>query len=213
MKPVTIADYGVGNLQSVARAIEFCGGTACVTSDPQLIARAERLLLPGVGAFGDGMKGLQTTGILEGLFEFAATERPFLGICLGMQMLMQSSDEFGHQKGLGFIEGDCIPVPRQSENGAILKIPHMGWNELLPPHPNRSWDSTPFENVQSGEEAYFVHSWMVNPRRPEVVIAVTDYGGHRIPAAINDKQFWGCQFHPEKSGRTGLKIISSFIAR
>ncbi len=211
MKSVTIADYGVGNLSSVARAIEHCGATAKITSDPKEIALAERFILPGVGAFGDGMAGLSSSGIKESIFEFAQTGRPLLGICLGMQMLMDSSEEFGFHQGLGLIKGTCKPINATALNGEHLKVPHIGWNELIKPAPTSNWEKTVFKFIEPGEEAYFVHSWMVEPNDPSVLLSVAEYGGHMITAAIHKDQFTGCQFHPEKSGPTGLKIIKAFI--
>jgi len=211
MKTVTIADYGVGNLQSVARAIEFCGATPVVTSDSRVIAKADRFLLPGVGAFQDGMKGLSETGVLDGILEFAQTGRPFLGICLGMQMLMDSSLEFGHNDGLGLIHGTCVSIPTTSTEGVRVKVPHIGWSELAKSPESPSWSQTIFADVNLGEEVYFVHSWMVQPIHSASVLAVTQYGGHQITAALQENQYIGCQFHPEKSGPTGLKIISSFL--
>lgn len=211
MKSVTIADYGVGNLSSVARAVEQIGAIAKISSDPKEIKNAERFILPGVGAFGDGMAGLTSSGIKESIFEFAKTERPFLGICLGMQMLMESSDEFGIHEGLKLIEGTCKPISSVSQSGAPLKVPHIGWNELLPPDEQSNWRDSIFKDIQPGEEAYFVHSWMVTPKDKNVLLSVVEYGGHMITAAIRKDQFTGCQFHPEKSGPTGLKIIKAFL--
>jgi glutamine amidotransferase len=211
MKSVVIADYGVGNLRSVARAVEFSGATAIVSSNPKTIESAERFILPGVGAFGDGMLGIKTSGLIESIYEFARTERPFLGICLGMQMLVDTSNEFGKQVGLGLIAGDCVPIPATDVDGIAHKVPHIGWNELILPHDHSTWRNSIFKDVVPGEEVYFVHSWMVQPKHDETILALTEYGGRMVTAAIRQDQFTGCQFHPEKSGPAGIKILKTFI--
>lgn len=211
MKPVaTVVDYGMGNLLSVCRAIERCGATPRLPRSPSDIADAERLILPGVGAFKDGMDGLRERRLVELVRAFCASGRPFLGICLGMQMMMEASEEFGRHAGLGLIPGTVVEIPRVS-NGAQRKIPHIGWNALRPT--GVPWEGTLLSGLTPGTASvYFVHSYAVKPADPSCVLADCLYDGCRIPAAVQAGPLHGCQFHPEKSGETGLAIIRNFLA-
>jgi len=210
MKPVvTIIDYGVGNIFSVCRAFEHCGAEVRLCDSEREILQAERLVLPGVGAFADGMAGLRSRNLIEPINQFAGTGRPFLGICLGMQMLMESSEEFGLQQGLGLIPGKVVAIPSTGDNGVPHKIPHIGWNELLISETNRV--GTIFDNTSSGSAVYFVHSFHVVPKFSQSRLADCDYNGRMICAAVRSDSIYGCQFHPEKSGEIGLTIIKSFL--
>ena len=208
---VTVIDYGIGNLFSVGRALEHCGAEVKFTSDPALIESAPRLVLPGVGAFADGMKGLRDRGLVEPIRRYAASGRPLLGICLGMQMLAQVSEEFGEHEGLGLIQGRVVAVPDRTISGASHKIPHIGWNGLLVPAAV-SWNETLLSDTPEGTAVYLVHSYVVTPEDPAQRLADCLYGGHRICAAIRRGSIVGCQFHPEKSGEAGLRILRRFIA-
>ncbi|WP_076792543.1 imidazole glycerol phosphate synthase subunit HisH [Chlorobium sp. KB01] len=208
---VTVIDYGVGNLLSVQRGLEHCGARVIVTEDPKLILAATKLVLPGVGAFGNAMQALAALGLIEVIREVAERGTPLLGICLGMQLLLEESDEFGITAGLGLIPGRVIPVPTKALSGKEHKIPHIGWSALHASAASESWSGTLMENNQTGEAAYFVHSFMAVPTDPAHIIAGCLYGGHFIPGVIGRDQITGCQFHPEKSGEVGLKILRRFI--
>lgn len=211
MKPkVTIIDYGVGNIFSVCRAFEHCGAEVLLTDSIDDIQLSERLVLPGVGAFVDGMAGLRSRNLVEPIKQFAATGRPFLGICLGMQMLLDSSEEFGLQEGLGLIPGKVVAIPATGTDGAPHKIPHIGWNKLLVSE-DAKWDSSIFEKIIPGSSVYFVHSFEAVPQLQINRLADCNYNGRLICAAVRSGAVFGCQFHPEKSGIVGLEIIKSFL--
>jgi len=207
---VVIIDYGVGNLLSVQRAVEECGAEAVTSSDPDVIARADRVILPGVGAFANGMKALESLGLDAVIKAVAADGIPLLGICLGMQLLFDESEEHGMTKGLGIIPGRVVRVPNVSPDGLPLKIPHIGWNSLVVSE-GATWNGTILQNSTSGDAVYFVHSFMAEPRDPAMRHADCLYGGNRITAVIGDGNVVGCQFHPEKSGEIGLQLIKSFV--
>jgi len=209
---IVVIDYGMGNLLSVRRGLECCGASVAVTADPAAILSAPRAILPGVGAFGDGMAELRRQGLDDVVREIVAREIPLLGICLGMQMLLDESEEFGITAGLGLIPGRVIPVPSITADGHPLKIPHIGWNGLVLPQGRGSWDGTLLEDIKPGEEVYFVHSFMACPTNHGHQIADCLYGGVSIPAAIGRDYIFGCQFHPEKSGEVGLKVLRRFLA-
>jgi imidazole glycerol-phosphate synthase subunit HisH len=209
-KRVTIVDYGIGNVFSVMRAIEHVGGIAVLTDDPQQIIESELLVIPGVGAFPSGMAGLRERGLIEPIRSFAASGRPVLGICLGMQMLVTESEEFGLHEGLDLIRGRVVPVESE-DNGRALKIPHIGWSSLQMPSSRASWDGTLLEKLPDNPEAYFVHSYTVVTDRSEDLLAETMYGDCHVGAAIQHENVTGFQFHPEKSGEVGLMILRNFL--
>lgn len=212
MKPtkIVIVDYGVGNLLSVHRAIEFCGFKALISSDANTILDASHLILAGVGAFKSGMFELKERGLIEPIIAMANKGVPFLGICLGMQMLMERSEEFGFTKGLGLIQGEVIAIPKFDFSGELQKIPHIGWNGLYP-ESFRNWKNTILEDVKVGESTYFVHSFMTVTENSKNRLANCNYGGHALSAVIMHNNVIGCQFHPEKSGNVGLKILKNFL--
>ncbi|MFA6314400.1 MAG: imidazole glycerol phosphate synthase subunit HisH [Sterolibacterium sp.] len=210
---VAVIDYGMGNLLSVRRGLEHCGATVTVTADHDAILSAPRVVLPGVGAFGDGMAGLCRQGLDAVVREIAARGIPLLGICLGMQMLLDESEEFGATKGLGLIPGRVIPVPSTTIDGHPQKIPHIGWNALVLPKGRESWVDTLLHAIKPGEEVYFVHSFMAFPVDPGHRVADCLYGGMPVSAAIGRKNVFGCQFHPEKSGEVGLKVLTNFLTQ
>lgn len=213
MKPkITVIDYGMGNLFSVRRALEFCGGDVRMSSTPQEILGSERVVLPGVGAFADGMAGLRSRGLIEPLLDFAHAGRPFLGICLGMQMLLSVGEEFGEHEGLGLIPGRVVAIPAAGPDGIRRKIPHVGWAELIKPEPVPSWQDTILADVPPGGSVYFVHSYAALPEDETHRLADSVYDGFRISAVIRAGAVCGCQFHPEKSGPVGLGIIERFLA-
>lgn len=208
---VAIIDYGVGNLLSVRRGLEHCGAEAVVTDNHDVIRSAARVVLPGVGAFANAMDELRRRGLDRTVREVAASGAPLFGICLGMQMLMDESEEFGLSAGLGLIRGRVIPVPSRSADGLAQKIPHIGWNGLVLPPGRTDWRATPLAEVKSGEAVYFVHSFMAVPQDPAHQVADCIYGGQRVSAVIGRDNVFGCQFHPEKSGDVGLRILRAFL--
>ena len=204
-------DYDVGNLLSVQRGFEHCGAKVTLTADPEQILAASRVVLPGVGAFANAMHALERLGLVAVIRELAQLKTPLLGICLGMQLLLEESEEFGVTKGLGLIAGRVIPVPTQTLSSETQKIPHIGWSALHPSSALGRWDGTLLQDNRPGEASYFVHSYMAVPSNSVHRIAECVYGGHLIPAAIGRDHITGCQFHPEKSGEVGLKILRRFI--
>lgn len=207
---VTVVDYGSGNLLSVARAFERCGSQAHLTHEPADIESAERLVLPGVGAFGAGMQGLRERGVIDAIRRFAASGRPLLGVCLGMQMLASRSEEFGANEGLNLVPGSVVAVPATDVDGSAQKIPHIGWADLSPPAAGR-WQGTVFNGTAVGTSVYLVHSYQFVPDDPAHRLADCFYGGRRITAAVQSGPVIGCQFHPEKSGEAGLKLLAAFL--
>ncbi len=208
---IAVMDYGVGNLLSVRRALEHCGATVTVTADHHTLLASPRVVLPGVGAFAIGMAELRRRGLDGIVREIAARGTPLLGICLGMQMLMDESEEFGASAGLGLIRGKVVPVPAVTALGHRQKIPHIGWNALTESESSRGWTGTLLSDVRPPEAVYFVHSYMAQPVDIEHRLADCLYGGIRISAVIGCANVYGCQFHPEKSGSVGLKILRGFL--
>ena len=210
MSRVTIIDYGIGNLLSVQRACVYWGAEVDFTDSPGDIDRAEYLILPGVGAFADGMAGLRERGLIEPIRKYAAQNRPFMGICLGMQMMLEVGEEFGKHEGLGLIPGIVTKIPDTGLDGQAHKIPHIGWNSLSLPQYSE-WDKTILHGIIPGSAAYFVHSYTAMPTQDSNRLADCDYNGRVISAAIRSGNLYGCQFHPEKSGPIGLKIMKKFL--
>jgi imidazole glycerol-phosphate synthase subunit HisH len=213
--PITVVDYGIGNVYSVQHALEHCGADVVLTSDPAVIAAADRLVLPGVGAFADGMKGLRDRALVEPIKRFVATGRPLLGICLGMQMLGTVSEEFGEHQGLGIIPGRVVPVPTTTTGGQRLKIPHIGWTVLQQPATGAAWPGnwpgTVLDDTPAGTAVYLVHSYHLLPDDKSHLLADCGYGGHRVTASVRSGNVFGCQFHPEKSGPAGLAMLAAFL--
>jgi imidazole glycerol-phosphate synthase subunit HisH len=210
---VAVIDYGVGNLLSVRRALEHCGVTVSVTAESEVILAAERVVLPGVGAFANGMEQLRRSRLDVVAQEVAARGTPLLGICLGMQMLLDESEEFGTNPGLGLIPGRVVAVPTTAADGQPHKIPHIGWNGLVLPKGRASWSASPLNGLNPGDAVYFLHSYMADPSDAADRLADCLYGGAAISAAIGRGNVFGCQFHPEKSGEIGLKVLRAFLAR
>ncbi|MBS4047987.1 MAG: imidazole glycerol phosphate synthase subunit HisH [Alphaproteobacteria bacterium] len=209
MAKVVVIDYGIGNLLSVTRAFSAVGADVELSNAHNAIRDADRLVLPGVGAFGDGMRGLQQRGLVEPIRDFATRSRPFLGICLGMQLMLDESEEFGHHEGLGLVAGKVAKVPATGIDGQPVKIPHIGWNALHTAGRN-NWDAPILKDVPEGSACYFVHSYMAVPSEPQSLLACCDYAGLQITATLGQGMLYGCQFHPEKSGKVGLKILENF---
>lgn len=208
---VLIVDYGMGNLFSVSRAFEHCGARAIVSARPEDLMTTSRIVLPGVGAFGDGMKMLKREGMDVAIKDAVRRGANLLGICLGMQMLLEESEEFGLTRGLGLIPGKVVAIPSVALDGKRQKVPHVGWNSLVGVPDGLAWKNTVLENVSEGDSAYFVHSFMAMPTSLEHRIADTIYGGAKLAAVVGRDNVQGTQFHPEKSGEVGLRIIRSFL--
>ncbi len=200
---VAIIDYGVGNLFSLKSSFSAIGADAVVTSSKSELERADSIILPGVGAFCDAAKKLKDSGLEDTVISLAKAGKPLMGICLGMQLLFEKSYEYGEHRGLGLIKGEIRPI--ETVIPKDYKIPHIGWNSL------EIKKQTPiFENVKNGEYVYFVHSYYAAYCESSVT-AVSDYGAP-LTASVQAGNIFGCQFHPEKSGETGLKILRSFVA-
>ncbi len=211
-KPVTVIDYGIGNLLNVVRALRHCGADVTVVDQASdVTVMPDRLVLPGVGAFADGMAELKTRGFDDLVKRYAQMERPFLGICVGAQMLFDVGEEFGEHAGLGLIPGRVMPVAAVGIDGLPHRIPHIGWSALALPAARRSWDRTLLTHVNPGEPVYFVHSFAPVPEEEEHRLADTFYDGVRICAAVARDSIYGCQFHPERSAAHGLTILSGFL--
>ena len=199
---VAVVDYGVGNLFSLCSSLSAIGAETVVTDDPALLAAADRIILPGVGAFGDAADKLRERGLFDVLRDLAATGKPLLGICLGMQLLFEKGYEYGEHEGLGLIRGSVRPIAEVIPND--LKIPHIGWNAL-----HFTGEKSPiFRYLEEGDFVYFVHSFY-GKNDDGSVIATSDYGVP-LTAAVGRGNVFGCQFHPEKSGNVGLKILKAF---
>jgi glutamine amidotransferase len=211
MPEVTIIDYGVGNLLSVQRGFEKCGAKVVLTSNPKEILSSNRVVLPGVGAFPNAMNALSALNLVSVIQELGKIGTPLLAICLGMQLLLDESEEFGLTPGLGLIPGRVIAIPVKSVSNSIQKIPHIGWSGLYSSDSSEVWAGTLLENNKLGDAAYFVHSFMAQPVHEMNQVAHVEYGGHTISAVISKDQITGCQFHPEKSGEVGLKILRRFV--
>lgn len=199
---IAIIDYGMGNLRSVQKAFEAVGHQAVVTRDAQVIADGSHVVLPGVGAFGDCMTNLEQYELIEPIRTAIQSGKPFLGICLGLQLLFTESEEFGTHKGLGIIPGRV----RKFVLDPAVKVPHMGWNQI-----EIVRTAPPFKGIKTGSHCYFVHSYYVEPADSSIVAAITSYGQPFVSAVWKDNVV-ACQFHPEKSQGVGLQIIKSFGA-
>lgn len=198
---IAIIDYDAGNIKSVEKALISLGEEVLVTSNPNEILTADGVILPGVGAFGEAMEKLHSYGLVEVIKEVAASGKPFLGICLGLQLLFESSEESPGVEGLGILEGKIIRIPE----GDGLKIPHIGWNSLTYPNKGRL-----FSGLEENSYVYFVHSYYLSAKEQSIVTAVTQYGVD-IQASVEKGNVFACQFHPEKSSDVGLKILKNFV--
>jgi glutamine amidotransferase len=208
---LVIIDYGVGNLRSVFNAITSLGIDAQISEQPEDILKAKAVILPGVGAFEDGMKGLREKNLIDPIIECVQRGSPFLGICLGMQLMMTKSFEFGEHAGLGLIEGEVIPFKNKLVNEKYdYKIPHIGWNAIE--QSGRDWSQSLLKGVPDQTEFYFVHSYYVKPTSQKDILATTHYANQDFcSVSTNNKNIFGCQFHPEKSSQMGLQMLKNFL--
>lgn len=198
---ISIIDYDAGNIKSVEKALTFLGEKAVITRDKDIILASDRVILPGVGAFGDAMAKLKEYQLIPVIHELVEKEIPLLGICLGMQLLFESSEESKGVAGLGILPGEILRIPE----GEGRKVPHMGWNDLAVRE-----DSRLFQGLPKNPYVYFVHSYYLRAKDPAVVAATTEYGV-KIHAAVEKENLFACQFHPEKSSEVGLQILRNFI--
>ncbi len=198
---IAIIDYDAGNIRSVEKAVQYLGEPAKVTRDPQEIRSADKVILPGVGAFGDAMGRLDQYGLTPVIREVTREGTPFLGICLGLQLLFEKSEESPGVEGLGILPGEILRIPEAAD----LKIPHMGWNSL-----DFTGSGRLFQGISGHPYVYFVHSYYLQASDPDIVTATTDYGT-KIHASVEQGNVFACQFHPEKSGEIGLTMLENFI--
>ncbi len=212
-KQITILDYGMCNLLNVARAFEHEGAEVTITESPSVAADAARLVVPGVGSFEDSLAEVRRRGFDDVIARFVETGRPFLGICVGMQMLFDGSEEFGEHRGLGILAGRVRAVPALTTEGERQRVPHIGWNRLVPTEQDRSWEGSLLSSIAPQNAAmYFVHSFAAQPSEPGTRLADCFYGGHRICAAVQRDNVMATQFHPERSAELGLAVVRRFIS-
>jgi len=207
-KNIVIVDYGLGNLFSIEQACKHLGYSTTSSSDPGIILGASNLILPGVGSFEIAMKQLSAFNLIETLTTFVKAGKPIMGVCLGMQLLFDESNEFGRHDGLGFMKGKVIRFPK-FVNDQKIRIPHIGWNKIY--NSDIEWSSTPLVNIKNGSLMYFVHSYYVQPECNENILTRTNYAGFEFCSSIKKDNIFGFQFHPEKSGKEGLMIYDNFL--
>lgn len=207
-KNVVILDYGIGNVKSIANAFVEIGAEPVLSSNRSVIMKADALILPGVGAFQKGMENLEEANLVQIIYDFVATGKPFLGICLGMQMLLNESEEFGNRKGLGLVPGKVRKLEVEAESNE--KLPHVSWNEIYSPVEGR-WNDSLLKETKLNTDVYFVHSFVAVPENQDNILAIANYGNSAFCAAVKRDNITGVQFHPEKSGRTGLKMLFQFL--
>ena len=212
MKKIVIIDTGSSNILSLKRAVEKFHPNVDVTTNSDMILSANKIFFPGVGAFKNVMKNLEKIKLVETLIKTKEKGIPLFGICLGLQLFFNQSEEFGTTRGLGLIDGDVRILPKNSKNKEILKIPNIGWFKL---NLNKKFNNKKFSkfigSIDEKDFYYFVHSYFVNPIEKENIVATYNFGGHEIPAIVAKGNLIGCQFHPEKSGKKGLELISNFL--
>jgi imidazole glycerol-phosphate synthase subunit HisH len=210
-KRVTLLDYGMANLLNVARAFEQCGAQVTVTENAAEALAASRLVVPGVGSFQHAVEEMAARGLDDAVRQFAQSGRPLFGICVGMQMLFDMSEEFGEHRGLGILPGKVAGVPNRTTEGRPQRVPHIGWNHLLHCNDN-DWSDTLLRPYQGKQPAlYFVHSFAAQPAQDSDRLADCGYGGHRLCAAVQRGNIVATQFHPERSGEAGLALLQEFL--
>jgi len=209
---VAIIDYEMGNLLSVQRACEQVGLKSVITADSSIIMGSQAVILPGVGAFGDAMHNLKRLDLVFPLKEYIGTGRPFMGICLGMQLLLSESQEFGHHEGLDIIRGSVVKFPSQGKERQKIKVPQVGWNRIFtPPAADEAlWAKSVLNGVPTGEFMYFIHSYYVIPESADVILSMTTYEDISYCSGIRRNNVIAFQFHPEKSGKKGITIYRNF---
>jgi len=206
---VAIIDYGLGNLFSINNACKLVGLNTIITSDINKISKADALILPGVGAFGDAINSLNENNLTQTIYEFVRTGKPFLGICLGMQLLFSESEEFGSHKGLDLIKGKVVKFPPFNKLGESIRVPQIQWNQIYAEDINR-WNESPLKNISEGTYMHFVHSYYAIPEENNNILTYTEYGGIRYTSAVMKDNIIGIQYHPEKSAEAGINIYRNW---
>lgn len=205
---VTIIDYNMGNLYSVKNALEYIGLEASISNEVEVINNSDAIILPGVGSFGGAMKNLQKLELINPIRNFVESGKPFMGICLGMQLLFSQSEEFGKNKGLDIIKGSVVRFTNINCDSKKIKVPQVGWNKVY--GAKMLWENTEMSGVKNGEYMYFVHSFYVIPEDDDQILSITNYEGTSYCSSIKVDNVFACQFHPEKSGLEGMKILRNF---
>ena len=209
-KKVAIIDYNLGNLFSVYHACKSLGYEATITNKKEDLLTADYAILPGVGAFGDAMDTLNTLDLASPIKDYISSGKPFLGVCLGLQLLFTESEEFGDHKGLNIIEGLVKKFPPTDGHENILKVPQIEWNQIFCAD-SEKWNISPLGSCKTGDYMYFVHSYYVVPNDKKVILSTTQYGGIEYCSSVIKNNVFACQFHPEKSGQHGLDIYKKFL--
>jgi len=207
VKNISIIDYGMSNLLSIQRAFEHVGANVNIVTTENQILSSDYLVLPGVGAFPDGMNELNTRNLDAAIRAYSQKERPLLGVCLGMQMLLTKGFEHKETDGLGIIEGEVLPLPKDMPN---FKIPNINWHEIIEPNDGR-WENTILKNTKNQTCFYFVHSFYASPKNTRDILANSSFGTLQFASAIQKEHVFGTQFHPEKSGEEGLNLLKKFL--
>jgi len=210
MTELLIVNYDAGNIRSVERAVSVCGATPILSSNREEILNANLLILPGVGAFGKCISSLRAKNLDKAILQYIESGKPILGICVGMQMLMEGSYEFGYHKGLGLVSGEVRRIPDKGADGTSHRVPHVTWEGLKPK--KQVWTGTVLDGIEPEADCYFIHSYAAYPNNDQDILATCSYNGVELCAAIRKENLYGLQFHPEKSGPVGLQVISNFIS-
>ena len=210
VKKVIIIDYQLSNLFSVKHACNFIGLNSIISSAPEDLLEADAAILPGVGAFGEAMRNLNKLELILPIKKFIESGRPFMGICLGFQLLFSQSEEFGKHKGLGLIEGVVTRFPNKNNNNEIIKVPQIGWNKIYLPKTNTRWKGGPLDKIKNNEYMYFIHSYFAKPINNKFIFSSTNYGGIEYCSSISYNNIFATQFHPEKSGKEGIRIYKNW---
>lgn len=208
---IAIVDYQVSNLFSVKHACDAVGVSAEISSDREFISQADGLILPGVGAFGDAMVNLKRLDLIDVMLEAIKRGKAFMGVCLGMQLLMTTSEEFGHHQGLNILSGTVKKFPSKNPAGEILRVPQIGWNTIYSPKQTKAvWEESPLRSLAQNDYVYFVHSFYVTPDDPTLILSLTNYNGFEYASSLQQDNISAFQFHPEKSGQDGIKIYKDW---
>jgi glutamine amidotransferase len=206
---VAIVDYGLGNLFSIKQACHQAGLSSFITPDVDIISTADAVILPGVGAFGDAMNSLKANNLVDSIHNFVQTGKPFMGICLGMQLLFSQSEEFGQHKGLGIIKGRIVRFPETNQEGKSIRVPQIQWNQITCPE-NQSWQNSVLKDIPKGAYMHFVHSYYAVPDNVNDILSLSEYEGIMYASAVMKDNITGIQYHPEKSAGQGIKIYQNW---
>ena len=206
---VAIIDYGLGNLFSINNACELVGLEAVITSDIETVRKADAVILPGVGAFGDAMESLRESKLADSILNFVKTGKPFLGICLGMQLMFSESEEFGTHKGLNLISGKIVKFPEKNADGEFIRVPQIQWNQIYQ-NTKEIWDASPLKNIEEGTYMHFVHSYYAIPEEKNAILTYSEYEGVRYASAVIIDNLVGIQYHPEKSADEGINVYRNW---